>query len=67
MVYVVEKVMIKHVFKETEVVTSLGDMVSVPLCENCGAPEFDKGPCDEGYLTLKTDYLEKALKAVASV
>jgi len=59
----------KHVFKQTEVITSFGDMVSLPLCENCGAPEFDKEPCNEYLAVAKSskEYLEKALKAVASV
>jgi hypothetical protein len=57
---------VDHVFKETKVMTSIGDYAYVYLCENCGVSEFNKESCTYGVITSPVDYIEKALKAVAS-
>lgn len=57
--------MVKHKFKETKIMTSLGDYEYVYLCEICGAPEFDKEGCTVVSAVETNDYLEKALKALA--
>jgi uncharacterized Zn finger protein (UPF0148 family) len=57
--------MVKHKYKETKVMTALGDYEYVYLCENCGSPEFDNDGCTALPIMETNESLEKALKALA--
>lgn len=60
-------IMKKHVYREAKVMTALG-VDYIQICENCGVPEgIDKDCKDVATERLyNADYIEKALKAVAS-